>query len=164
MDLSRYFTTISSPIGDLTVTATERGLSGVYFDNHLHPPCGREEWICDDGIRFDEVKSWFSAYMKRRKPEFLPKLDLSDGTAFQQRVWKALMQITPGGTVTYQEIAKRVESPKAVRAVGAAIGRNPLSIIIPCHRVLGSDGKLTGFAGGLERKRWLLVHEGILCL
>lgn len=159
-----YFTTIPSPVGDLTVTATDQGLSGVYFENHQHPPADSADWTRDDGSRFDEVKSWFSDYLENKERRPFPKLDLSHGTAFQQRVWNALTGIPTGETATYQEIANAIESPKGVRAVGAAIGKNPVSIIIPCHRVLGSNGKLTGFAGGLERKQWLLVHEGVLCL
>ncbi|MEM7603131.1 MAG: methylated-DNA--[protein]-cysteine S-methyltransferase [Verrucomicrobiota bacterium] len=159
-----YFTTIPSPVGELTVTATDRGLSGVYFENHQHPPKGRSGWIRDDGTRFDEVKSWFSRYLEKRKRPPFSGFDLSHGTEFQQRVWNALTRIPTGETTTYQEMANQIDSPKGVRAVGAAVGKNPISIIIPCHRVIGSNGKLTGFAGGLERKQWLLVHEGLLCL
>lgn len=159
-----YFTTISSPVGDLTLTATDQGLSGVYFENHQHLPAGQEAWIRDDGVRFDGVKSWFSAYLEKNERRPFSSFDLSHGTDFQQRVWNALIRIPAGDTATYQEIANEIKSPKGVRAVGAAIGKNPISIIIPCHRVLGSNGKLTGFAGGLERKQWLLVHEGVLCL
>ncbi len=164
MDSQCYYTVIASPVGELTVAASDAGLSGVYFENHQHPPKERAEWDRHDGARFDEIRSWFSAYFEGKALPPFPTFDLNRGTGFQQRVWKALTHIPTGETTTYQEIANRINSPKGVRAVGAAIGKNPLSIIIPCHRVLGSNGKLTGFAGGLERKQWLLVHEGVLCV
>ena len=82
------------------------------------------------------------------------------GSAFQRRVWRALRDIPPGTTISYAELALRVERPSAFRAVGLANGANPIGIVVPCHRVIGSDGSLTGYGGGLERKRWLLAHEG----
>ena len=93
-------------------------------------------------------------------PAHCPALDLSAGTPFQRAVWAALLQTPPGTTSTYAAVAAAAGSPAAVRAAGAAIGRNPVSLIVPCHRVLGSGGALTGYAGGLERKRALLAHEG----
>ncbi|MBW7935431.1 MAG: methylated-DNA--[protein]-cysteine S-methyltransferase, partial [Gemmatimonadaceae bacterium] len=84
------------------------------------------------------------------------------GTAFQQRVWKALREVPFGKTASYGDIARRIGNPKGVRAVGLANGRNPISIVVPCHRVIGSDGSLTGYGGGLDRKQWLLRHEGAL--
>lgn len=164
MDPQVYYTVIPSPVGELTVAAGDAGLSGVYFENHQHPPKDQADWSRDDGARFDETRSWFSAYFEGKALPPLPAFDLKRGTGFQQRVWKALTGIPSGETSSYQDIANRVDSPRGVRAVGAAIGKNPLSIIIPCHRVLGSNGKLTGFAGGLERKQWLLVHEGVICV
>lgn len=92
----------------------------------------------------------------------MPKLDLIIGTEFQKKVWQALKNIPKGETLTYGQLAEQIDAPNAVRALGVAIGRNPISIIIPCHRVIGSSGLLTGYAGGVDRKRWLLEHEGIL--
>ncbi len=92
----------------------------------------------------------------------MPKLDLIIGTEFQKKVWQALKNIPKGETLTYGQLAEQIGAPNAVRALGAAIGRNPISIIIPCHRVIGSSGLLTGYAGGVDRKRWLLEHEGAL--
>ncbi len=101
-------------------------------------------------------------YFSGRRRHFELPLDLSSGTVFQQAVWQALRDIAQGGTVSYTDIAQRLGKPGAVRAVGAAIGRNPVSIIVPCHRVMGSNGSLTGYAGGLERKSALLRLEGVL--
>ena len=92
----------------------------------------------------------------------MPKLDLIIGTEFQKKVWQALKNIPKGETLTYGQLAEQIGAPNAVRALGVAIGRNPISIIIPCHRVIGSSGLLTGYAGGVDRKRWLLEHEGAL--
>ena len=92
----------------------------------------------------------------------MPKLDLIIGTEFQKKVWQALKNIPKGETLTYGQLAEQIGAPNAVRALGVAIGRNPISIIIPCHRVIGSSGLLTGYAGGVDRKRWLLEHEGVL--
>lgn len=157
-------TTLDSPLGELTLTATEGGLSGLYFENHQHPPQDEMEFVPNRHPYFEAAQSWLEAYFGERIRKPLPVLDLVAGTGFQRRVWDELSRIPEGGTVTYADIANRIGSPRGVRAVGAAVGRNPVSILIPCHRVVGSNGTLTGFAGGLERKRWLLVHEGILCL
>ena len=85
-----------------------------------------------------------------------------NGTGFQKKVWQALRRIPSGSTISYAELARRIGEPSAVRAVGAANGANPVALVVPCHRVIGSDGSLTGYGGGLERKRWLLVHEGVV--
>jgi methylated-DNA-[protein]-cysteine S-methyltransferase len=98
-------------------------------------------------------------YFAGRRDAFELPLDLQAGTPFQQSVWNALCSIAPGATTTYGELGRRIGRPEAARAVGAAVGRNPLSIVVPCHRVVGSDGALTGYAGGIERKTALLAHE-----
>ncbi|MBL9144641.1 MAG: methylated-DNA--[protein]-cysteine S-methyltransferase [Verrucomicrobiaceae bacterium] len=157
-----YFTTVPSPIGDLTLTATSIGICGLYFEDHKYWPASRPSWRRDDGKHFDAARSWLESYFAGENSKNLPEVDVVNGTEFQQRIWKVLRGIPPGQTRTYASIAQSAGSPKAVRAVGAAIGRNPISIIVPCHRVIGSDGALTGFAGGVERKRWLLAHEGSL--
>lgn len=154
-----YFTTISSPLGELTLTATDKGLCGLFFEDHRYWPASKPSWQRDNGARFDAARAWLKSYFAGEKPKAMPTLDVLGGTEFQRRIWKALRSIPPGQTRTYAGIAESIDKPKAVRAVGAAIGHNPISIIVPCHRVVGSNGSLTGFAGGVERKRWLLQHE-----
>ncbi len=154
-----HCTTYTSPLGDLTLTATAAGLCGVYFPGHQHLPQSHGSWLQDDGARFAAARSWLDRYFARERPGPLPTLAIVGGTAFQKRVWAALHDIPPGQTCSYGALARRIQASAAVRAVGAAVGRNPLSILVPCHRVIGSNGALTGFAGGVERKRWLLAHE-----
>jgi methylated-DNA-[protein]-cysteine S-methyltransferase len=112
----------------------------------------------EDPAAFVDVIAALDAYLAEGSSGFHLPLDLR-GTAFQRTVWAALRAIPPGDTVTYAELARRVGRPGAARAVGSAVARNPVSIVVPCHRVVGSDGSLTGYAGGVERKRWLLAHE-----
>lgn len=149
---------IETPLGPLTLAATPRGLALAWFDKQAHrtetvaAPLGPEnEVLVRAGREYDE-------YFAGRRREFGVPLDPA-GTEFQQRVWRALLQIPMGSLSTYGEIARRLECPHAARAVGAAVGRNPIAIIVPCHRVVGSDGSLTGYAAGLPRKRALLAHE-----
>ncbi len=156
-----HFTTFASPLGAITLAATERGLCGVYNDRQKHWPSSSDNWMRDDGPRFDLTREWLANYFAGKMNLPLPPLDFVTGTEFQQKVWRALQRIPKGSTVTYGQLAAQIHAPKAVRAVGAAVGRNPISILIPCHRVIGSQGSLTGYAGGLERKLWLLEHEGI---
>lgn len=152
---------IDTPLGPLTVAATDQGLAGLWFDDQAHHP-GLLDVPVDDDQRFiaqarQELEAYWSAAV--RAPFSVP-LDLL-GTPFQRAVWQALLQIAPGRTATYAEIAARAGAPAAVRAAGAAIGRNPVSVIVPCHRVIGRSGGLTGYAGGLPRKRALLQLEGV---
>lgn len=156
-----YFTTLGSPLGELTITATDQGLCGLFFADHKYWPVSKPTWQRDDGARFDAARQWLRAYFEGRTTARLPTLAFAHGTEFQKRVWDALQSITSGQTKTYSEIAQMIGAEKAVRAVGTAIGKNPLSIIVPCHRVIGTNGSLTGFAGGVDRKRWLLTHEGV---
>ena len=109
-----------------------------------------------------QVSQQLTEYFAGQRVRFDVPMDLAGGTAFQQSVWQALLTIAPGETASYSDISRRIGKPAAVRAVGAAVGRNPISIIVPCHRVLGADGALTGYAGGLERKTALLQLEGAL--
>ena len=108
----------------------------------------------------EQAKSQLAAYFAGQRMAFDLPLDLRGGTAFQQRVWQALREIAPGGTTSYGALSARIGQPAAVRAVGAAVGRNPVCIVVPCHRVIGTNGSLTGYAGGLERKTALLALEG----
>jgi methylated-DNA-[protein]-cysteine S-methyltransferase len=160
MKIPTCFTTHASPLGELTLAATDEGLCGLYFKGHKPAP-KREGWKRDNGPRFDAARSWLDAYFAGEKPRKLPAHVIASGTPFQRRVWEALRAIPRGKTTTYAELAAAIGSPKAVRAVGAAVGRNPLSILIPCHRVIGRDGSLTGYAGGLTRKKQLLALEGL---
>lgn len=146
-----------SPIGPLTLVATEERLAGIYFEGHRvgGPPA---EARPGQSAALDAARRALDAYFAGRKRSF--DLALAPrGTPFQQRVWSALAEIPFGATRTYSAIAESVGAPKAVRAVGTAIGRNPVSIVIPCHRVIGTNGTLTGYAGGLDRKRFLLDLE-----
>jgi methylated-DNA-[protein]-cysteine S-methyltransferase len=157
-----FFTETQSPLGLITLTATERGISGLDFAEQKHWPADSDTWQKNDGPRFDSARAWLSSYFDRQPPAALPEIDLQTGTAFHKLVWEALKNIPSGQTRTYAQISEQIGHPNAVRAVGAAIGRNPLSLIVPCHRVIGSSGLLTGYAGGVDRKRWLLEHEGAL--
>lgn len=150
---------IASTLGPLLLARTEAGLAGLWFDGqHWHPAALQAPERPDDPL-LHEVAVQISDYLARRRRQFEIPLDLH-GSAFQQAVWRALSGIGLGSTQSYSELARRIDAPRAVRAVAAAVGRNPLCIILPCHRVVGADGSLTGYAGGLERKRALLALEG----
>lgn len=151
---------IDTPLGPLLAAATARGLAGLWFDGQAHHPGVLDAPEDAKQTFIVMAKEQLASYWRRSgAPHFELPLD-AQGTPFQQAVWQALLQIPSGGTTTYAEVARRAGSPRAVRAAGAAIGRNPLSIIVPCHRVLGRDGSLTGYAGGLARKQALLQLEG----
>lgn len=151
--------TLDSPVGELTLAASAAGLRAVLWpiERHGRVDLGYTE-PADDAPVLNAAADQIGEYFAGDRQRFDVPLDPS-GTPFQVKVWHALAQIPFGQTATYTEQAHLVGSPKAVRAVGAANGRNPLSIILPCHRVVGADGSLTGFAGGLDAKRWLLDHE-----
>lgn len=153
------FTQAPSPLGPITLVASERGLCGLYFEGQKHWPRESESWVRDDGPRFDAAREALGLYFSGSAAAGLPEIGIDEGTDFQRRVWEAMRQIPRGETWTYGQLAASIGRPGAVRAVGAAVGRNPVSIFIPCHRVVGSGGSLTGYAGGLKRKRWLLRHE-----
>lgn len=148
-----------SPLGPMIVAATDSGLAGVWFEGQRHLP-DSSGWPHAPGhpVLATAVQQ-LSDYFAGRRTRFDLPLDLQGGTAFQQSVWQALLAIPSGATTSYGDLSQRVGRPSAVRAVGAAVGRNPVSIVVPCHRVLGSDGSLTGYAGGLERKSALLDLE-----
>jgi methylated-DNA-[protein]-cysteine S-methyltransferase len=153
----RLYDTMQSPIGKLIVVTDGAALTGLYMDGARHAPAIASAWRRDrDSPRaaIEQLAQYFAGERTRFDLTLAPA-----GTAFQQRVWRALREIAYGTTISYRELARRIGAPDAVRAVGAANGRNPLSLVVPCHRVVGSDGSLTGYAGGLDRKRWLLDHE-----
>jgi methylated-DNA-[protein]-cysteine S-methyltransferase len=145
----------------MTALATDLGLAGLWFDGQKHHPGPLVAPEDPQHPMLQATARWLRAYWARTQDgEPTPTLDLTSGTPFQRAVWAALLRIPPGTTSTYAVMAAAAGSPAAVRAAGAAIGRNPVSLIVPCHRVLGSGGALTGYAGGLEHKRALLAHEG----
>ncbi len=153
---------IDSPVGKLLLGARAGGLAAVYFEPHA--PELSAEWRPDDdsgagaSATLDTACAQLAAYFSGALTAF--DLPLSPtGTAFQHRVWDRLRRIPFGESTSYGELARLIGAPHAARAVGAANGRNPLPIIVPCHRVIGADGTLTGFGGGIERKHWLLEHE-----
>ena len=146
---------VDSPLGPLLLTGDGEGLTGLYTDQHGRKPTELGERVDEE---FAEVRTQLEEYFAGKRDDFDVPLT-APGTAFQRAVWQALREIPYGCTMTYREVAERVGSPKAVRAVGSANSRNPVSIIVPCHRVVGSDGKLIGYAGGFSAKRWLLDHE-----
>lgn len=149
--------TIDSPIGPLILTAADGALTRVHMHEQRHAPPPAPGALRDDAA-FARVATQFAEYFTGERTEFdLPLAPA--GTPFQRGVWDALCEIPYGETISYGELARRVGSPGAFRAVGLANGRNPLAIIVPCHRVIGADGRLTGYGGGLDRKRWLLEHE-----
>lgn len=150
-------TVIPSPLGGLTAVAEDGVLSGLYFEDHLRGPAGQELGALDDH-GFAEVRRRLDEYFAGERQRFgLPLAPRGD--AFQLRVWKLLEEIPYGGTCSYGDLARQLGNPGLAQAVGAANGRNPLSVIVPCHRVVGADGSLTGYAGGLDRKRFLLDLE-----
>ena len=153
---------IDTPIGALTALATASGIAGLWFDNQAHHP-GTLDAPRDAGnAHIISMQRWLDAYWAGREPSpHDVALDLH-GTPFQRAVWLALLAIPFGRTRSYGEIATQVGPAAVPRATGAAVGRNPVSILVPCHRVIGADGSLTGYAGGLHRKQRLLQHEGVL--
>jgi len=150
-----YYTVVDSPIGDLLVVGDGTAITGLYTPGHSRSPGA--DWVRDDAV-FVTVRAQLSEYFAGTRREFDVAVS-AHGTAFQEAVWKQLCEIGYAETASYRELAAGVGAPAAVRAVGAANGRNPVSIIVPCHRVIGSNGSLTGYAGGLPAKRWLLDHE-----
>ena len=147
-----------SPLGPMTLAAHDTALTGIWFDGQRHQPALETKHAQTQPILCEAIAQLEQYFGGTRKQFDLP-LDFSGGTAFQQDVWRALLDIAPGTTVSYGTISQRVGRPAAVRAVGAAVGRNPLGIVVPCHRVVGSNGALTGYAGGLDRKIALLQLE-----
>lgn len=154
--MTTRYSTMPSPVGELTFTGTAEGLTGLWFDTDRHQH-DRTGWVPDDKT-FVAARQQLEEYFAGTRQTFSLKL-AAQGTLFQQQVWAALCTIPFGETRSYGEQARSIHNEKAVRAVGLANGKNPIGIIVPCHRVIGANGSLTGYAGGLDRKRWLLAHE-----
>lgn len=152
-------TTIDTPLGRLLLARTAKGLAGVWFEGQKHHPAPLAVLRRPDDALLRRAADQLHAYFSGEAVVFDVPLDLQ-GTPFQRSVWQALLAIPGGQTRSYGEIANALGAASAVRAVGAAVGRNPVSVIVPCHRVVGRDGALTGYAGGVERKRALLELEG----
>lgn len=161
------FKQIQSPWGQMTLSASPDGLNGVWFEGQKHHPDTHLWQVLPNQATLLKAEAllkqyWHSQLAPNQSARHWLKdipLDLSGGTAFQQAVWQALLSIPQGATCSYGELAAAIGKPNAVRAVGTAIGRNPISILIPCHRVLGGQGQLTGYAGGVWRKKALLQLE-----
>ncbi len=162
------FTRLATPIGELLLTASDTALTGVYFPTSRRgpPPTHRADWVQDDGQgpaseSLARAKQQLTEYFDGTRTTFDLPLEAL-GSAFEHRVWNALRTIPFGVTMSYSELARRLGDVNATRAVGAANAKNPIPIIVPCHRVVGANGELTGFGGGIDCKRWLLEHEGAL--
>lgn len=153
-------TSYDSPLGRIILAAAHDRLTGVWFDGQSHQP-DTSRWPAErDQPVLQQAQTQLSAYFAGQRQAFELALDLSAGTDFQQSVWRALLQIPFGATLSYGALSAGIGKPAAVRAVAGAVARNPLSIIVPCHRVLGAGASLTGYAGGLPRKTALLQLEG----
>lgn len=149
-----YFSTMDSPIGEILLRSNGEVLTGLFMRAHEKDVSA---WTRSDAL-LKPAREQLRAYFAGERRDFdLPMQ--GQGTVFQQKVWKALCDIPYGETISYGELARRIAQPTASRAVGLANGQNPISIIVPCHRVIGASGKLTGYGGGLPNKQWLLAHE-----
>lgn len=155
-----YWTKLPSPLGPLTLASGGESLIGLWLEGQKYFAAGLEPETEErpDLPVFRQAAAWLDAYFMRQAPPPLPPL-APRGTAFRQIAWKALLEIPYGHTCTYQELAKKLGS--SPRAIGGAVGRNPISILIPCHRVVGMNGSLVGYAGGVEKKRFLLELESV---
>lgn len=164
-----YYDEMDSPIGPLTLFATEAGLCNIEFGTFTDTHLAMEKWakkvmlvgeFVQDRERLEQVTTQLSEYFAGNRTTFDMPLDLH-GTSFQQKVWEELLKVSYGETKAYKDIAQGIAAPKAVRAVGGAVNRNPLPIIVPCHRIIGSNGALVGYNGGLDKKVKLLEIENI---
>ena len=161
-----FYDIFPTPVGPLLLVADDEGLTGVHFEpaeggHRIDPAWQRAGDVpgADAAGIIATTRAQLADYFAGARRSFdLPLVPR--GTDFQRRVWQLLREIPYGQTISYAELARRAGNPKAMRAVGAANGRNPLPVVVPCHRVIGADGSLTGFGGGIERKRWLLEREG----
>lgn len=156
-----FYGKYSSPLGDMIITSDGEAICGVYYCGQKYFP-KMDDLVKNDNLAvFDDVKQWFDNYFSGKNPEINFKLNLQ-GSEFRLKVWRILSEISYGETMTYGEIASRISPTMSAQAVGGAVGHNPIAIIIPCHRVLGVNGKLTGYAGGLDKKIKLLKLENII--
>jgi methylated-DNA-[protein]-cysteine S-methyltransferase len=154
----RYYDYLETPQGRMLLVANGEGLAGAYFTGQKYYPRPEASWK-RDAQALRQAKRELKEYFAGRRREFGVAL-APEGTPFQRAVWQEIARVACGETITYAELARRAGRPGAARAAGAATGRNPVSVIVPCHRIVGSDGSLTGYAGGLPRKKALLALEG----
>ena len=155
------YSILKTSMGDLMLVANKTELVGIYFLKRRHVPATRKSWTLDTSHPvLKQAAKQIKEYLDGNRSSFSLPL-ASTGTDFQKRIWKQIARIPFGKTISYTDLAKRAGAPKAIRAAGAATGRNPLSIIVPCHRVLGKNNVLGGYAGGLKRKRHLLALESV---
>jgi methylated-DNA-[protein]-cysteine S-methyltransferase len=157
------YTTMDSPIGELLLLGDGESLHGLYMQAGRHPVPINPRWERDDEA-FADVRRQLEDYFAGERSTFDIKMHM-EGTAFQRTVWHALTEIPYGETISYGELARRIGRPDRARAVGTANGQNPIAVIVPCHRVIGANGKLVGYGGGLDNKRRLLeLEQGLLTL
>jgi methylated-DNA-[protein]-cysteine S-methyltransferase len=155
-----FYAHLDSPIGRLLLLSDERSLTGLHMEVAGREPKGRAAWVQrPDAVPLRLAAQQLMEYFAGARRRFDLPLNLG-GTPFQRRVWQELQEIPFGETWSYGQLARRIGNAGASRAVGLANNRNPVAVIVPCHRVIGADGSLTGYGGGLDRKRWLLTHEG----
>ena len=159
----QYISHYNSPLGKILLAADNVGLSGLWFENQKYYAMNLDKNHEEKDLPIFEItKKWLDIYFSGLEPTYMPELHLSlIGTDFQISVWRSLLQVPYGTTITYSEIAEKISNKTCARAVGNAVSRNPISIIIPCHRVVSSNGKLTGYAGGIDKKLNLLELEKI---
>ena len=154
-----HFDFVDTPLGRLRLTAVRDGLTGIAFDGDRYAPPKIPSWVQDPAFPvLRRAAAQLATYFAGKRQSFQLPL-VPTGTSFQRAVWDAIATVPAGETISYAELARRAGHPGSARAAGAATGRNPLAIVIPCHRIVGSDGSLTGYAGGLDRKRALLALE-----
>lgn len=157
------YSILESPIGDLMLVADDSALTGLYFVGCDHVPAASQHWKVDaQHAVFRQAARQLQEYFARKREDFSLPLRLS-GTEFQEKIWRQIALIPFGETVSYTDLAERAGAPRAIRAAGTTTGRNPISIIIPCHRIVGKNGSMCGFAGGLEKKQRLLKLENSNC-
>ena len=153
-----YITHYQSPIGEIIMAADDIGLIGLWFENQKYYANGLIDPVEKETAVLKETKEWLNLYFSGNEQKVLPKMHLI-GTKFQNIVWQLLLKIPYGKTMTYKDIARMISPSMSAQAVGSAVGHNKISILIPCHRVIGSNNNLTGYAGGIERKEYLLKFE-----
>jgi methylated-DNA-[protein]-cysteine S-methyltransferase len=158
--MTTFFTTLDGPVGELLLVGDGNALTGLYMQAQKYRREVQSDWRRTAKpfvTAIEQLRAYFAGALRTFDLPLAPR-----GTEFQRTVWRALLDVPFGRTETYGALARRIDAPNAARAVGLANGHNPLGIIVPCHRVIGANGSLTGYGGGFERKRWLLAHEARL--
>ena len=156
--MNSFFSTYQSPVGLLEIQASDQGLQTILYKDQPDPTTQINHSDAESNPLIEECKQQLTAYFEGKLRQFDLPFTLS-GTSFQEQVWNQLLTVKYGSTLSYLQIAQKINRVKAIRAVGTANGQNKLSILVPCHRIIGTNGALTGYSGGLWRKKWLLEHE-----